>query len=92
MWAWGTYRDASGVMGFSKHTRIQVGVATTCSCTSRNTSVHPGCNQLMSGAACRLALPAARGLDTMQHLCSSPSRLPLCSCHAAADSHLHLRA
>ncbi len=24
MWAWGTYRDASGVMGFSKHTRIQV--------------------------------------------------------------------
>lgn len=25
VWAWGTYRDASGVMGFSKHTRIQVG-------------------------------------------------------------------
>jgi len=24
VWAWGTYRDASGVMGFSKHTRIQV--------------------------------------------------------------------
>jgi alpha-tubulin suppressor-like RCC1 family protein len=25
VWAWGTYRDASGVMGFAKHTRIQVG-------------------------------------------------------------------
>lgn len=24
VWAWGTYRDASGVMGFGPHTRIQV--------------------------------------------------------------------
>ncbi|PSC70525.1 fructose bisphosphate aldolase [Micractinium conductrix] len=24
VWAWGTYRDASGVMGFGKHTRIQL--------------------------------------------------------------------
>ena len=24
VWAWGTYRDGSGVMGFSSHTRIQV--------------------------------------------------------------------
>lgn len=29
VWAWGTYRDASGVMGFSKHTRIQVGLRFT---------------------------------------------------------------
>ena len=28
VWAWGTYRDASGVMGFGKHTRIQVWGAT----------------------------------------------------------------
>ena len=71
MWAWGTYRDASGVMGFSKHTRIQVGVANTYSCTSTHTSVHLGRTKLMSGAAYLLAQPAARGPDTMQHLCSS---------------------
>lgn len=27
VWAWGTYRDASGVMGFGPHTRIQAGAA-----------------------------------------------------------------
>jgi hypothetical protein len=32
VWAWGTYRDGSGVMGFAKHTRIQVGLRAASKC------------------------------------------------------------
>ena len=87
VWAWGTYRDASGVMGFDPHTRIQVrtplpAVPTATASSAAPTRLPSACPgpPAAHARAVHAAPPAACARSSRPCVCTSPRRPRTRSC------------